>query len=174
MSAFKRMAKILNKDLQKIGKDNKTAVELLQPPTKEQIIQNTSMAPKPPNAPVNTSGRPPVAPQGPEPAQESSLIDEGPALNATMMPGGQDPWAQPPSRRRAPPDKMKAYIRRFSSKDPWADEYKLGQREEEELARYTTMNRRDFGNVLESRIQHGEIGQNKANRYRREYDRRRR
>jgi len=171
-------------------KDNKTvagnvmqAQEQQQPLTKEQILKNTSMAPKPPNAPVNTSGRPPVAPQGPEPVQASSLADQGQALNATMMPGTKDPWAKPKSvgvTRGLAPDFDKRFkeasglFARFSSADPYADKYKLFPKEEEELNRYITLSRRDFGNALEGRLQRKEIDQRQAARYRREYDRRRR
>lgn len=154
-----------------------------QPLTKDQILKNTSMEPKPPGTPANTSGRPPVAPQGPEPVQASSLADQGQALNATSMPGARDPWSKPKSSNLmdwvmpgfgSSVREAAGLFSRFSSKDPYADKYELFPQEEEELNRYLTMNRRDFGNTLESKRQQGSLSQAKADRYRREYDRRRR
>lgn len=171
------------KKLQTKLKDTKTvagnvvqAQEQQQPLTKEQILKNTSMAPKPPNAPVNTSGRPPVAPTEPPP-QASNLSGEVKPLDviAPSRTGAPDPWAKPPPSTGMF-QKGVALASRFASKDPWADKYELSsfRPEEQEFNRYLAMSRRDFGNALEGRLQRKEIDQRKADRYRREYDRRRR
>jgi hypothetical protein len=171
------------KKLQTKLKDTKTvagnvvqAQEQQQPLTKEQILKNTSMAPKPPNAPVNTSGRPPVAPTEPPP-QASNLSGEVKPLDviAPSRTGAPDPWAKPPPSTGMF-QKGVALASRFASKDPWADKYKLSSfsPEEKELSSYLSMNRRDMGNTLESKVQQGTMDARKAARYRREYDRRRR
>lgn len=179
------------KKLQTKLKDTKTvagnvaqAQEQQQPLTKEQIIKNTSMEPKPPGTPVNTSGRPPVAPTEPPP-QASNLSGEVKPLDviAPSRTGAPDPWAKPKSPGAtggimpgfdSAVKKAGGLFSRFTSKDPYADKYKLEKQEEEDLARYLAMNRRDFGNTLESKRQQGSMSQAKADRYRREYDRRRR
>lgn len=169
------------KRLQTKLKDTKTvagnvmqAQEQQQPLTKEQIIKNTSMAPKPPNAPVNTSGRPPVAPTEPPP-QASSLSGEVKPLDviAPSRTGAPDPWSTPrPSKGLF--HKEIALASRFMSKDPFADKYKLLDKEEQELSKYLNMNRYDMGRNLAFEVDRQRMDEKKAARYRREYDRRRR
>lgn len=179
------------KKLQTKLKDTKTvagnvaqAQEQQQPLTKEQIIKNTSMAPKPPGTPVNTSGRPPVAPTEPPP-QASNLSGEVKPLDviAPSRTGAPDPWSKPKSSGvtgglapgfDAAFNKGTSLFSRFTSKDPYADKYKLEEQEEQDLNKYLNMSRYDMGRSLAFEVDRQRMGANKAARYRREYDRRRR
>ena len=176
------------KKLQTKLKDTKTvagnvtqAQEQQQPLTKEQIIKNTSMAPKPPGTPVNTSGRPPVAPTEPPP-QASNLSGEVKPLDviAPSRTGAPDPWSKGGNKQASAPIRMvqetiaKAGQAFTRMQDPWNDRYPLEGTAKQRMDELAKLDRRSFKTAVMFNEEDGKISKGLADRYRREYDRRRR
>jgi hypothetical protein len=178
--ALKKVGNVL-KDSKTVATNMSQAQQAGQPLTKEQILKNTSMAPepKPPSAPTNTSGRPPVAPTGPTPEPANLNIAPGSSPWDKSKPAamGTTGVSGPIASFKNAMNKAGEFYGRATSANPWDDKYKLGRAEQDQLDQMLAQakgDRRAFNNAVTFQQDRQNLDSRKADRLRREFDRRRR